>query len=258
VERERCNGPHGALAPCSRRGVQSSAMTQTSDEIRGRLAAVRERIEHAKLRAGRDDHVTIVAVTKTLPADAVRATIAAGLRDIGENRVPELDEKVEQLGRGAARWHLVGHLQRNKVRRAIECFDLLHSLDSPRLATALSEAAVRAGTTVRALVQVNTSGEESKYGLDPASAVEVIAAMAELPGLALEGVMTMAPWTEDERVIRSTFAGARMLAEQVARQVSGFQALHLSMGMSNDFDVAIEEGSTMVRLGTVLLGERDA
>jgi PLP dependent protein len=233
-------------------------MTVNSMEIRARLEAVRERIAQAKLRAGRDDDVTIVAVTKTMPTDVVAATIAAGLQDIGENRVQELDAKVEELGRDAARWHLIGHLQRNKVRRAIECFDLLHSLDSPRLAAALSEAAVRAGTTVRALVQVNTSGEASKYGLDPDSAVDAIGGMAELPGLELEGVMTMAPWTADARTLHATFAGARVLAEQAARQVSGFRVRHLSMGMSNDFEIAVAEGSTLVRLGTVLLGERDA
>ena len=225
-------------------------------ELAARIAAVRERIEGARVRAGRTAEVTLVAVTKTHPPATLRAAIAAGLADLGENRVPELAEKVGELGRDAARWHLVGHLQRNKVARALPLFDLLHSLDSVRLAEALSAAAVGAGTTVRALVQVNASGEESKYGLAPEEAMDAIGRMAGLPGLALEGLMTMAPLTADERVVRRTFAAARRTWEEAARQHTGFRPLHLSMGMSNDFEAAVEEGSTLVRVGSSLFGER--
>jgi pyridoxal phosphate enzyme (YggS family) len=226
------------------------------DELRERVARVRERMEAARARAGRADEVTLVAVTKTHPADVVRAAIEAGVGDVGENRVQEMDEKVGEIGRGSVRWHLIGHLQRNKAARAVAIADLVHSLDSVRLAEALSAEAVKAGVTVHALVQVNTSGEESKFGLSPDEAVDAIGRMAELPGLRLEGLMTMAPFTDDQAVIRRTFAGARELRDRAARQVPGFDGRHLSMGMSNDFEAAVEEGSTLVRVGSTLFGER--
>lgn len=221
-----------------------------------RVAGVRARIDAARARAGRGDEVTLVAVTKTHAADVVRTAIAAGIGDVGENRVQELEEKVAEVGRGAVRWHLIGHLQRNKASRAVALADLVHSLDSVRLAEALSKEAEKAGATVRALVQVNTSGEASKYGLSPDEATDAVGRMAALPGLRLEGMMTMAPFTDDERVIRRTFAAARRLCDDVARQVPGFRARHLSMGMSNDYEIAVEEGSTLVRVGSTLFGER--
>ncbi|CAN5864606.1 YggS family pyridoxal phosphate-dependent enzyme [soil metagenome] len=219
---------------------------------------VRERIETARERAGRTQRVTLVAVTKTHPAEVVRAARAAGIEDVGENRVQELERKVEEVGREGLRWHLIGHLQRNKVRAALPLFDLLHSLDSLRLAEKLSEEAVAAGREVRALVQVNTSGEESKYGFSADASLDALGEICELPGLRIEGLMTMAPFTEEEAILRATFAAARRLQEEAGRQISGFQPLELSMGMSNDFEIAVEEGSTLVRLGTVLFGERDA
>ncbi|HEX2207693.1 MAG TPA: YggS family pyridoxal phosphate-dependent enzyme [Longimicrobium sp.] len=226
------------------------------DDLRARVAMVRERMEAARARAGRSDEVTLVAVTKTHPVEVVRAAIEAGVADVGENRVQEMDEKVAAVGRDAVRWHLIGHLQRNKAARAVAIADLVHSLDSVRLAQALSAEAVKAGVTVRALVQVNTSGEESKFGLPPEEAIDAVGRMAELPGLRLEGMMTMAPFTGDQAVIRRTFAGARELRDQAARQVPAFAGWHLSMGMSNDFEAAVEEGSTLVRVGSTLFGER--
>lgn len=223
--------------------------------LKARVDEVRERMEAARLRAGRTDAVTLVAVTKTHSADVVRATIEAGVADVGENRVQEMDDKVAEIGRGAVRWHLIGHLQRNKAARAVALADLVHSLDSVRLAEALSADAVKAGVTVAALVQVNTSGEESKFGLGADEALDAIGRMAALPGLRLEGMMTMAPFTDDEAVIRRTFAGARRLSEEAAQQVPGF-GRQLSMGMSNDFEAAVEEGSTLVRVGSTLFGER--
>ena len=226
------------------------------DELRARVQWVRERIEAARARAGRSDEVALVAVTKTHPADVVRAAVAAGVGDVGENRVQEMDDKVAEVGRRAVRWHLIGHLQRNKAGRAVAIADLIHSLDSVRLAEALSAEAVRAGVVVPALVQVNTSGEESKFGLSPKEAVDAVGRMAELPGLRLEGMMTMAPFTADQDVIRRTFSGARRLREEAERQVPAFTGRHLSMGMSNDFEAAVEEGSTLVRVGSTLFGER--
>lgn len=224
--------------------------------IRESLPGVQERIRQAQQRAGRKDAARLIAVTKGHPVDAVRAALAAGLQDCGENRVPELADKIETLGRAAARWHLIGHLQRNKVRKAIELFDLVHSIDSLRLAREISAEAQRAGVTVRGLVQVNASGEESKGGIDVADdqepALDAIAQIAALPNLEIHGLMTMAPFVTDKKVLRTTFARTRNLLEACR----GLHGSELSMGMTNDFEIAVEEGSTMVRLGTILFGER--
>lgn len=226
------------------------------DVLAGRVAQVRERIERARDRAGHGGPVTLMAVTKTHPAETVQAAIRAGVADVGENRVQELEDKVPIVGREAVRWHLIGHLQRNKVAKALPLFDLLHSLDSLRLARALSDAAVKAGTPVRALVEVNSAGEETKGGIPAAEAVDVVGAMAELPGLELLGMMTMAPFTDDQAVVRRAFRATRELCEAAARQVGGFSGHELSMGMSNDFEIAVEEGATLVRVGSSLFGER--
>lgn len=225
-------------------------------QIRENLERVRERISSAQSRAGLEGAVTIVAVTKTHPAAVVEAGLEAGLERFGENRVQELEEKVAAVGRERAEWHLVGHLQRNKVRQALPLFDLIHSINSLRLARELSKEAERAGQVVEGLVQVNTSGEASKYGFDEAEAVAAVAQIAALPMLRISGLMTMAPFTADEAELRRCFSRARMLFEQCSSEIAEFEARHLSMGMSNDFEIAVEEGSTMVRLGTVLFGER--
>jgi PLP dependent protein len=226
--------------------------------LKENLPQVEERIEHALLRSGRAQPVLVVAVTKGHPADAVRAAAAAGLRDVGENRVQELDAKRTELdGTGIpVTWHLIGHLQRNKARRAVQLFDRIHSIDSLRLAQELSTEAGRAGITVRGLVQVNVSGEASKGGFDADRAVAEIAQVAALPALECEGIMTMAPLTDDEGVVRSVFAGARALLERCVRENIAMNGAELSMGMSGDFEIAVEEGSTMLRLGTILFGER--
>jgi pyridoxal phosphate enzyme (YggS family) len=230
-------------------------MSRYDDSLRVALPVVRARIEAARTRAG-TKAVTIVAVTKGHGADAVRAARAAGLLHCGENRVQELESKVAELGRVAVTWHLIGHLQRNKARKALPLFDLIHSVDNLELAQVLDREAARANATVRALVQVNTSGEESKGGFSEDEVVDAVAQICALPHLRIDGLMTMAPLTEDEALIRMTFARARRAFDRCAKDVAGFTALHLSMGMSHDFEAAIEEGSTMVRLGTVLLGER--
>lgn len=227
-----------------------------TERLKESLPRVAERIARALERSGRADEIRIVAVTKGHPAAAVRAAAAAGLKDVGENRVQELDAKRGDAGDVAVTWHLIGHLQRNKVRRALEVFDYIHSIDSLRLARELSKEAERAGRDVRGLVQVNVSGEATKGGFDAARAVEEIGQVAELPRLRCEGLMTMAPFTEDEAVVRATFAGARELLEQCRRAGVKLHGAELSMGMSGDFEVAIEEGSTMLRLGTILFGER--
>jgi PLP dependent protein len=223
-----------------------------------RLGAVRERVARSLERGGRSGGVRIVAVTKGQPAEAVSAALRAGLEAIGENRIQELETKVEALGRGSAEWHMIGHLQRNKARTGIARFDWIHSVDSLRLARTLSQEAGRAGVTVRGLLQVNVSGEETKGGFEPAAAVSALPALEPLAGLEIHGLMTMAPWTDDADVLRRTFRRTRELLERCEREVPGvFHGRELSMGMSNDFEIAIEEGATMVRLGTVLFGERE-
>ncbi|MEJ2185211.1 MAG: YggS family pyridoxal phosphate-dependent enzyme, partial [Gemmatimonadota bacterium] len=215
----------------------------------------RERIARAMARAGREDPVTLVAVTKGHPLEAVRAAVSAGLGVLGENRVQELEEKVAAVGRTFAAWHLIGHLQRNKAQRALDLFDRIHSIDSLRLARTLSSEAARAELDVRGYVQVNVSGEDTKGGFAGAEAVDAIGAIVELPRLHVEGLMTMAPLTDDVRTLHGTFGAARRLMEEARRQVPALGA-GLSMGMSNDFEIALEEGATILRLGTVLFGER--
>jgi hypothetical protein len=229
-------------------------------QLRETLPEVRERIAAAIGRRG-GGTVTLVAVTKGHPLAAVAAAAAAGLRTIGENRVPELEEKRAALppdadSRQALAWHLIGHLQRNKVKRALGVCDFIHSVDSERLARELSAEAVNRGVVVRALAQVNVSGEGTKSGFTSAEAIEALARVCTLPGLRIEGLMTMAPLTGDADVLRATFAATRALRDRCASEVAGFAGRELSMGMSNDYEIAIEEGSTMVRLGTVLFGER--
>jgi pyridoxal phosphate enzyme (YggS family) len=217
-----------------------------------------ERIDAARERAGRSEPVLVVAVTKTHPPAAALAAWQAGLRVCGENRVQELAEKVEAIGDRAPglEWHLIGHLQRNKVREALPLCDLIHSVDSDRIAREISAEAERAGVVKDVLVQVNASGEETKGGFGVDEAVDVAGRLAGLPGLRIRGLMTMAPFTDDTAIIRATFRATRSAFERIAKEVPACSADYLSMGMSNDFEIAIEEGATMVRLGTILFGER--
>jgi len=226
--------------------------------LEGRIEAARERIERARERGGRASEVGLVVVTKSFPAAAVQAAVEAGVLDVGENRVPELEEKVEALGRHAARWHFVGRLQSRKAKSVAALADLVHSVDSLRLAERLSRAADELlDGPLPALVQVNTSGEEAKAGVAGPGALDEIAAISALSGLSVEGLMTMAPLTAEESVLRSTFRRAADLFDRAGAEVVDFRATYLSMGMSNDYEIAVEEGSTMVRLGTAILGERE-
>ncbi len=217
-----------------------------------RVAEVRERVAEAVTRGGHGQDVAIVAVTKTHGPDAVHAAWAAGVGDVGENRVQEATAKMERVD-VPVRWHLIGHLQRNKVRSLANVV-LVHALDSARLADALSEYGLARGRAVDVLVQVNASGEASKGGYSLEEIVPEAERLTTLVGVRVRGVMTMAPYDADERVLRSTFAGARAV-RNVLRE-AGHPADELSMGMSNDYQVAVEEGATLVRLGTVLFGAR--
>lgn len=224
--------------------------------LRENLPRVRDALEDALRRAGRGEgEVTLVAVTKAHPLEALRAALALGLRDLGENRLQEMEEKVQALGRGAAVWHMVGHVQSRKARQAVEVADLVHSVDTVKLGRRLSSFSKELRRVTPVLIQVNASGEEAKSGFEPAEALEAIHAFAELPGIEVRGLMTMAPFVEDEKILRATFRALRRLHEQ-ASGISGYRGKELSMGMTNDFELAVEEGSTMVRIGTALFGER--
>jgi pyridoxal phosphate enzyme (YggS family) len=219
------------------------------------LEAVRVRIAEAAARAGRDaTEVGIVAVTKTHPAAAVLDAVANGLGDVGENKVQEAVAKQDACRNVPVRWHLIGHLQRNKAKQAVGRFALIHSVDSIRLADALEQAAAAANLVQDILVQVNVAREAQKDGIAPEDAEALVRHVGTLPHLALKGWMTMAPFTDDETVIRSTFRGLRELSSRYP--VSGLRYPVLSMGMSSDFEIAVEEGATLLRLGTILYGER--
>lgn len=218
-----------------------------------RLAEIRGHIAEAAIRGGHGQGVRIVAVTKTHPPEAAIEAWEAGLPDCGENRVQEALAKMGAVDVPVA-WHLIGHLQRNKVQ-ALDHFALFHSLDSRRLADAVCEWGLARGRAVDSLVQVNTSDEASKGGFTPEELRVEADRLPTLPGIRVLGVMTMAPLDASELVLRQTFAGARH-ALQVLMD-AGHPATELSMGMSNDYEIAVEEGATLVRLGTALFGVRE-
>lgn len=225
----------------------------TFEALAANLARVRERIAAVQAAEGVTQPVEIVAVTKGHPGAAADAAFAAGLADVGENRVQEALDKQGAV-RAPVRWHLIGHLQTNKAKFVPGRFVLVHSVDSPRVADALGRAADRAGETLRVLVQVNVAGEDQKSGCAPDDAAALVAHCGGLDRLAVDGLMTMAPFTTDEGVQRRVFAALRDLRDRVASAAHPLQTL--SMGMSGDYPAAVAEGATMLRLGTVLFGER--
>jgi PLP dependent protein len=222
-------------------------------DVATRVREARDRIRAAQARGGHAQSVTLVAVTKTHGPEAVQAAVAAGVHDVGENRVQEAEQKRAMLADLPVRWHLIGHVQRNKARAAIT-FDLVHGVDSVRLAEALHDAALADGRACHVLVQVNVSGEASKFGLAAADVPAFADRLHALTSVRVHGVMTMAPFDADEATLRGVFARARACAAVL--RAAGHEASVLSMGMSGDFEVAIEEGATHVRLGTMLFGER--
>ncbi len=222
------------------------------------LAQVRARIAAACARAGRDPAgVRIVAVSKTQPAAAVVEALAAGVDAIGENRVQEAAAK-RPLAGGGTPWHLIGPLQRNKVKPALEVFDVVETVDRPELADRLETLLAPSGRVLPVLLEVNVGGEPQKSGVD-ADGAQALAdrVLVRCPHLRLRGVMTVPPYDPDPARSRPHFVRLRRIAEEIAAS-SGMPPLDLSMGMSEDFEVAVEEGATMVRLGRVLFGERRA
>ncbi|HVC79374.1 MAG TPA: YggS family pyridoxal phosphate-dependent enzyme [Chloroflexota bacterium] len=230
----------------------------TIEVIAERVAAVQVRIAAAAARSGKDPaSLTLIAVTKTLDAETVRAASLAGLREVGENKVQEAYAKRgELLDQPLLHWHLIGHLQRNKARRAASTFDTIHSVDSLELATALNEAASAQGRDLPVFAQVNISGESTKSGFIPRLFSQQAAALARLPALRWRGLMTIAPEGADTETLRAVFAATRRLRDAAAAVFPSTTWNALSMGMTNDFEIAIEEGATHVRVGRAIFGER--
>jgi pyridoxal phosphate enzyme (YggS family) len=215
--------------------------------IAERIPLIRERVARAAERAGRSPaEVTIVAVSKTFPTQAIEEAAAAGIAHIGENRVQEAAAKIPSLRHLPVTWHMLGHLQTNKARTALDLFDIIQSVDSLRLAEALSRRAER---DVPVLLEVNVAGEASKFGLSPQQVAETAEAIARLPHLDVRGLMTIAPWVSDPEEVRPVFRELRRLRDALGLP-------ELSMGMTDDFEVAIEEGATIVRIGRAIFGER--
>ena len=221
-----------------------------------RWAMVRDRVAAAAERAGRDaSDVTVIAVAKTFPADAVVEALEAGVADIGENRAQELRDKMSAIGE-RARWHFVGHLQTNKVRNVAGRVALIHSVDRFGLAEAIARRAVAIGTTQDLLIEVNLGGEASKAGVEPPRAVAVAEEIAALEGITVRGLMAIPPAAEDPQHARTHFKELAALRDEVVTRVP--TASGLSMGMTSDFEVAIEEGATWVRIGEAIFGPRSA
>jgi len=222
-------------------------------ELGERVAEAKSRIAEAVARGGHGQHVTVVAVTKTHGPDAAAEAWAAGITDVGENRVQEALGKLAQVT-VPVRWHLIGHLQRNKVR-ALDSFSLFHALDSARLADAVDVFGRNRGTPMDVLVQVNPAREETKGGFDVSEVDAEAARLLAKDGLRVTGVMTIARLSANEAELRETFSAARNARDAFAR--AGHPAAELSMGMSGDYEIAVEEGATLVRLGSLLFGARE-
>ena len=241
------------------------------NDVTRNLAQVQERILQAALRVGRDPAaVTLVAVSKTFPPEAVVAAYQAGVRHFGENRVEEALPKIPAVHARVAgprpTWHMVGHVQSRKAQPVVACFDTVHSVDRPKVARRLSQFAHEAGRILPVLLECNVSGEETKFGFDLRgweqdegrrgaffAAVEEILA---LPGLAVQGLMTMAPFVADPQVVRPVFASLRALLDVLRERFPSGDWRHLSMGMTDDFEIAIEQGATLVRIGRAIFGPR--
>ena len=240
------------------------AMTtsETASETKGlseRFEDVRRRVSLAAERASRSpSEITLIAISKTHPPEVMREALNLGVTDLGENRVQEAEPKVEQLGRKAARWHLVGHLQANKARRAVSIFDCIHSLDSPSLAERLDRHCVEEQIeSLDVLIQIDLAGEVTKTGIDPRNVPELIDVIKQCERLRLKGLMILPPYFENPECVRPFFKTLRQLRDELREKGNfGDSRGELSMGMTHDFEIAIEEGATMIRVGTAIFGQR--
>lgn len=231
---------------------------ETVDDFTGRLAAVKARIEAARERSPYGQSVRLLAVSKTVSIERLRAAIEAGIVDLGENKVQEIELKAPLLGAEGAKFTMIGNLQTNKARTVIKYVDELHSLDRIRLAEALHKRLMDAGKTLRVYVQVNTSGEASKYGLAPHEVAEFLKELPRFPTLKPVGFMTLAVFSSDTAAVRECFVRLREVRDEARESLAvAAEMSELSMGMSGDFEVAIEEGATVVRVGQAIFGSRE-
>jgi len=225
--------------------------------IADNLARIQERINRAALRCSRQlEEIRLVAVSKTVPLERIREAVSAGATILGENYIQEAREKIALIGT-EPEWHFIGHLQSNKARIAAELFSLIHSVDRMTLAEELNKEAGKRNKILPVLIQVNISGEETKSGIDAAGTRQLVQQAALLPHLSIQGLMTMPPWFENPEEARPYFIALRKLRDGLAAEkIPRVSLTELSMGMSGDFEVAIEEGATLVRIGTAIFGER--
>jgi pyridoxal phosphate enzyme (YggS family) len=235
---------------------------EARDTLQGfvdRISAVRARIDEAAIRAGRDPAgVQIVGASKEMPAERLRFAVAAGLVHLGENRVQEAIGKITALGdlEPLPTWHMLGHLQSNKARHVARLFEWVHSLDSVALAGELDRRRAAVGRPIQVLVEVNTTGEASKYGVTPEACLDLLGELAVFPNLRIMGLMTLGRWSPDPEAARVSFRQLRELRDRARQRYPELPLDHLSMGMSGDFEVAVEEGATWVRVGTGIFGPR--
>jgi len=223
--------------------------------IKENINEVRDRIGEAAIKCGRrPEEIALVAVSKTFPAEIVKAAVEYGMTELGESRLQEAEPKIEKLG-DIATWHMIGHLQTNKAKRAVELFPIIQSLDSMRLAEELDKRAANIDKKIDCLIEINSSGEESKYGFHPDKTMTALSRFKEYKHLNLRGVMTIGPLVDETKKIRRAFQLTRSLFEK-GREIVGDKFNILSMGMSSDFELAIAEGSNMVRIGTAIFGLR--
>lgn len=226
--------------------------------VASNLEVIKGKVKQASIRANRSlDDIQVIAVTKTVEIDLMKEAISEGLVNLGENRVQELTRKYEILNDNNIKWHLIGHLQKNKVKYIVDKVELIHSLDSYDLALEIERRAGDIGRTIHCLVQVNVSGEETKYGIEPNEVATFINKLEDLKYVQVDGLMTIAPYTEDNEETRVYFKRLKNIFDDIsALNLKNSSMKYLSMGMSNDFEVAIEEGANLVRIGSAIFGER--
>lgn len=238
--------------------METMGKKQDFSFIRDNLAKVQDRLDRACVRAGREQgEAMLIAVSKTKPVAMLEEAYNAGIRDFGENKVQELMEKSEVLPQDI-RWHMIGHLQRNKVKYIVGKVFLIHSVDSLRLAEEISREALKKNTVVNILIEVNVAGEDSKFGTGVDAAISLVKDIAQLGGVCVKGLMTVAPYTDEAEDNRKYFVRLRQLAVDISREnIDNVTMSSLSMGMTGDYEVAAEEGAAYVRVGTGIFGERD-
>ncbi|MBD3233911.1 MAG: YggS family pyridoxal phosphate-dependent enzyme [candidate division Zixibacteria bacterium] len=229
------------------------------EEIERNFRQLKEDIKNICASLGADcENIMIVAVTKTFPPEVVQSALEAGITHIGENRIQEAEDKVDTVRRLKGRFHMIGHLQSNKAKKAVEMFDMIQSVDSIKIAGKIADEAAKRSKRMEILLQVNCSGEETKSGFDPLEMLEAAERIKALPGVEIKGIMTIGPFVDDESIIRRDFQLTRKLYDDIRSRNPDIDMKYLSMGMSADYHIALREGANMIRVGSVIFGSRPA